>query len=305
MKNVFNTPAAFLSALLFLGHGSLQAAAPAASASSATTPAPAASSATSTAAAIPETLHPALFLVGDSIMKTGTPPGNFGPYGMGYEIIPLFDAKKIHVYNEGAGGRSSRGYIEEGLWAKVLARMQPGDYAIMMFGHNDAANSANYPDRTTVQGSGDNAKEIDSPVKPGTKETVHTYGWYLRQYVNDAKAKGVTLIVCSPVPRNQWVDGKVKRGFDGYAQWAADAAKASGAPFLDLNTITANKYDALGQDVTYDYFADTQHPTKAGAILNAHSVIEGLRQLKDMPLAQDLLPDAPAAASASAAPAKP
>ena len=86
------------------------------------------------------TLHPALFLVGDSITKTGTPPGDTGPWGMGYELIPLFDATKIHVYNEGAGGRSSRGYIEEGLWAKILARLQPGDFVFVMFGHNDSAN---------------------------------------------------------------------------------------------------------------------------------------------------------------------
>jgi hypothetical protein len=29
------------------------------------------------------TRHPALFLVGDSITKTGTPPGDTGPWGMG------------------------------------------------------------------------------------------------------------------------------------------------------------------------------------------------------------------------------
>ena len=72
------------------------------------------------AVAPPPTLHPALFLVGDSITKSGKLPGDSGPWGMGYEIIPMFDPAKIHVYNEGAGGRSSRSYVEEGLWAKVL-----------------------------------------------------------------------------------------------------------------------------------------------------------------------------------------
>src|SRR5437016_1820985 len=63
---------------------------------------------------------PTLFLVGDSIMKTGTGTGEKGPWGFGSEIIPLFDAAKIRVQNEGRGGRSSRGYIEEGLWAKIV-----------------------------------------------------------------------------------------------------------------------------------------------------------------------------------------
>ncbi len=234
------------------------------------------------------TLHPALFLVGDSITKTGTPPGDSGPWGMGYELIPLFDAVKIHVYNEGAGGRSSRGYIDEGLWAKILARMQPGDFVLVMFGHNDSANSANYPDRTTITGSGDETIQIGVGDK---RKTLHTYGWYLKQYVKDAEAKGAKVILCSPVPRNAWSDGKIKRGFDGYAQWAAEAAKASGAWFIDLNTIASDHYDALGQQKTAAYFNDFQHTKKIGARVNAACLVEGLKQLKACPIANDLAPN--------------
>ncbi len=235
------------------------------------------------------TLHPALFLVGDSIVKTGSGNGATGPWGWGSELIPLFDAAKIHVYNEGRGGRSSRGYIEEGAWAKILAKLAPGDFVILHFGHNDAKNSQNYPDRVTVTGNGDETKEIESPVTH-QKETIHSYGWYLRQYVKDAKARGATAIICASAPRNTWVDGKIKRGLDGYAQWAAEAAKASGALFVDLNTLAANHYDALGKEPAAKYFFDNQHTTKAGAKLNAEAVVEGLKQLKDCPLASDLAP---------------
>jgi lysophospholipase L1-like esterase len=238
----------------------------------------------------PATLHPALFLVGDSITKTGKPPGDRGPWGMGYEIIPRFDPAKIHVYNEAAGGRSSRGYMEEGLWAKILERVQPGDFVLIMFGHNDSANSTNYPDRTTITGGGEETTQVGLGDK---KKTVHTYGWYLRQYVKDAKARGATVILCSPVPRNTWIDGKIKRGFDGYAQWAADAAKSSGALFLDLNHLAADRFDALGQEQGAKDFVDSQHTTKAGARLNADAVVEGLKQMKDCPLAGYLGPGAP------------
>jgi lysophospholipase L1-like esterase len=234
----------------------------------------------------PATQHPALFLVGDSIMNTGTGTGATGPWGYGAELIPMFDAAKIHVYNEGRGGRSSRGYIEEGLWAKVLERVQPGDWILVQFGHNDAANSANYPDRISGKGSGEEMSEVAG--RDGAKKSVHSYGWYLEQYVKEAKAKGATVVILSPVPRNQWADGKIKRGFDGYVGWAADAAKASGALYVDLNGLVADRLDALGQPAASKLFNDTQHTTKAGAKINAECVVAGLRGLKDCPLVADL-----------------
>jgi lysophospholipase L1-like esterase len=238
---------------------------------------------------LPLTEHPALFLVGDSTMKTGTGTGERGPWGWGAEIGAFFDPAKIHVYNEGRGGRSSRGYIDEGAWGKVLGQLQPGDFVVVQFGHNDAANSANYPDRATINSNGEETVQIEVGDK---RQVIHTYGWYLRQYAKDAQAKGATLIICSPVPRNQWADGKIKRGFDGYAQWAAGAAKTAGAPFIDLNTIVCDRYDALGQETARSFFNDLQHTTKAGARLNAESVVAGIRQLKGCPLAQSLVTSA-------------
>lgn len=234
-----------------------------------------------TAVAPPTTLHPALFVVGDSIVKTGRGNGETGPWGWGSELIPLFDSAKIHVYNEGHGGRSSRGYIQEGLWSNIVERLAPGDFVLIHFGHNDARNSQNYPDRTTITGSGDETVEIGVGTK---RETIHTYGWYLRQYVKGARAKGATPIICSPAPRNIWMDGKIKRGLGGYARWAAEAANSSGALFLDLNSLAANRYDALGRQRAAGNFFDRQHTTKAGARLNAECVVEGLKRLKDCPL---------------------
>jgi rhamnogalacturonan acetylesterase len=229
--------------------------------------------------------HPALFLVGDSIMRTGTGDGERGPWGWGAELAAFFDATKIHVYNEGRGGRSSRGYIEEGAWAKVLAQLQPGDFVIVQFAHNDTANSANYPDRATINSGGEETVQVGVG---DARKIIHTYGWYLRQYVKDAKAKGATVIISSPVPRNQWSEGRIKRGFDGYAQWAREAAKSTGAPFIDLNSLGADRFDALGQEKTREVFNDVQHTRKAGARINAECVVEGIRRLKDLPLAAAL-----------------
>jgi len=240
--------------------------------------------------AAPPAEHPALFLVGDSTMRTGAGTGERGPWGWGAEIGAFFDPAKIHVYNEGRGGRSSRGYIDEGAWGRILEQLQPGDFVLVQFGHNDSANSANYPDRATINSSGEEQVEIGVGEK---RQIIHTYGWYLRRYAKDAQAKGAALIICSPVPRNQWTGGKIKRGFDGYAQWAADAAKAAGTPFINLNGIACDRFDALGQEATREYFNDFQHTTKPGARINAESVVAGIRQLEDCPLAGDLVPSRP------------
>lgn len=98
------------------------------------------------------------------------------------------------------------------------------------------------------------------------------------------------MILCSPVPRNQWIDGRIKRGFDGYAAWAAEAARAGGAFFIDLNSLASNRYDALGQEQSRTHFNDTQHTNKSGARVNAECVVEGLRQLSNCPLTASLLP---------------
>ena len=86
-----------------------------------------------------------------------------------------------------------------------------------------------------------------------------------------AKAAGVTPVVCSPVPRKTWKDGKVVRsGADSYAGWARQVATEEGVAFIDLNELTAARYDALGETAVNALFADAHtHTSRAGAELNA------------------------------------
>jgi lysophospholipase L1-like esterase len=156
----------------------------------------------------------------------------------------------------------------------------------MQFGHNDGGPLTGGRNRASIKGNGDEAQDVANPAT-GEKETVHSYGWYLRKYIADAKARGATAIVCSPIPRNMWKGEKVNRAGNDYGKWAAEAAKSGGALFIDLNQIIADKYDALGPDkVLAQYFtpADHTHTNADGAKLNAASVAEGIRRLKDCPL---------------------
>jgi hypothetical protein len=53
---------------------------------------------------------------------------------------------------------------------------------------------------------------------------------------------------------------------------------------VDLNALAADRYDALGQQAATLMFNDLQHTRKAGAKINAESVVAGLKLLKDCPL---------------------
>ena len=230
---------------------------------------------------------PTLFIIGDSTVKNGSGKGEGGWWGWGAPIAGFFDKAKINVENRALGGRSSRTYLTEGLWEKVLTGIKPGDFVLMQFGHNDGGSIADGDrPRASLKGNGDDSQEV-TVVKTGQKEVVHSYGWYLRKYITDAKAKGATPIVLSPVPRNMWKGGTVNRAANDYGKWAAEAAKAEGVTLIDLNEIVAKHYEAEGpQKVLAQYFtaADHTHTTVAGAKLNAASLVEGIKGLKNCKL---------------------
>ena len=147
--------------------------------------------------------------------------------------------------------------------------------------------------RGTIYGVGDESRTITN-LMTGRPEIVHTYGWYLRKYIADTRVKGATPIVCSPIPRKIWKDGKIVRNKDSYAGWAEQVAKAENAPFVDLNEIIAERYDALGLDKVNPLFGDAHtHTTAAGAELNAQCVIAGLKALTNDLLAPYLSEDKP------------
>lgn len=242
--------------------------------------------------------QPTLFLIGDSTVKNGSGRGDGGLWGWGQVLAPWFDGDRITIKNEAIGGRSSRTFLTEGRWDRVRAELRPGDFVLMQFGHNDGGElfDGDRP-RASLKGNGNETREGVVAIT-GQAETVHSYGWYLRRYIADAKAKGATPIVLSPVPRNIWHDGHVARASRDYGKWAAEAAQAGGAEFVDLNEIIARRYEEAGEaKVRAEYFnsADHTHTTEAGARVNAECVASGLL-VGNSPLAKFLA--APSAAHA-------
>jgi rhamnogalacturonan acetylesterase len=225
---------------------------------------------------------PTIHLIGDSTVKNGSGKGEGGLWGWGDYLHTQFDTSKISIRNWALGGRSSRTFISEGLWENILAKLKSGDYVLIQFGHNDSSPvNDNSRARGTLKGTGEETEEIDN-ILTKKHEIVHAFGWYIRKYISDAKAKGAIPVVCSPVPRNIWENGKVLRASEDYGKWAKESAQAEKADFIDLNEIIAAKYDPLGEnEVTAKFFlTDHTHTNETGAIINARAVAEGIKQLK-------------------------
>lgn len=232
---------------------------------------------------------PVLYIIGDSTVKNGDGTGKDTLWGWGSLIHPFFDSTKIDIQNHAIGGRSTKTFITDKRWDKILSNLKKGDFVLIQFGHNDASpldDTARA--RGTLKGIGDDSIEIYNPIKK-IKEVVHTYGWYLRKFVNETKEKGGIPIICSLVPRNNWEMGKVNRSKD-YRVWAEQIAEETGAYFIDLNNNIADRYDDLGEVAVNKFFPkDHTHTNKDGALLNTQVVIEAIRNNKFKGLRKFLL----------------
>jgi lysophospholipase L1-like esterase len=227
---------------------------------------------------------PILFLVGDSTVHNSGP----GLKGWGDVISNHFDLARISVQNHARGGRSSRTFQTQGWWSNVLAIARPGDFVMIQLGHNDggALNDTNRA-RGTIGGLGEEATNIVNALtlRP---EVVHTYGWYMRKYIVDARDKGMTPVICSPVPRvpKQTVVAGMESP-DRYVAWSREVAVSRNADFIDLNGIILSRYIGMTPaEIKTNYFTpqDNTHFSQTGAELNAACVVEGLRRLTNCPL---------------------
>lgn len=229
------------------------------------------------------TAAPVLFLIGDSTVKNGKGNGDNDQWGWGSFFEQFFDSTRVSVENHALGGRSSRTFFTENLWDKVLPGIQAGDYLFIQFGHNDGGSLNTGRARASLKGIG-NESETVIMERNGGPETVYTFGHYLRIYIRQAKAKGAYPVVLSPTPANLWTDGKMNRMTDTYTKWAKEVAAQENVPFIDLNNLTAQKCEALGQAKVKELYKDNVHTTRDGALMNGQSVIEGLVALPDFGL---------------------
>lgn len=194
-----------------------------------------------------------IYLIGDSTMADYT--GDYDPgkdymkvrypiTGWGQVFQPFFTKDSLEALKPGIttdsvavidrahGGRSTRTFFQEGRWRYVYEHLQPNDYVIMQFGHNDG--SEKHPERyVNIQG----------------------YKEFLRLFVSQTQQKGGNPVIVTPVARNYpWKDGILENVHGEYWQAPIDIAKEMNVPYIDLNKLSMEYFTKKGQDFTANHY---------------------------------------------------
>lgn len=229
---------------------------------------------------------PMVFTTGDSTMKN-TDRDEDGMWGWGAVAQSVFDESKCTVVNAGMAGRSTRTFLYEGRWDKVYNSLEPGDFVLIQFGHNDIGGIDRDKERGVIA-SADDTCHVYRMQSNGQYKVIYSFGWYLKKFIQDVREKGATPILLSLTPRNEWPGGKIERRNDTYGRWYRQVVDETGVEFVDVHNITADYFDSIGRDATAPYYKqDHTHTSKQGALRNAQSVAEGLRAISS-PLAKYL-----------------
>ena len=232
---------------------------------------------------------PVVFITGDSTVKN-TDRDSADMWGWASQAHRIFDAAKITWINCAMAGRSTRTYVREKRWEKVYNDLQPGDFVLIQFGHNDLGELGRGKHRGTIPSVADTS--IVSRVNTGKEvynEVVYSFGWYLRKMIDDCRQKGATPILVSLTPRNEWTNGHIERR-QNYLDMYHAVAEETGCEVVDLHNITADALDGIGQEAARDFYCrDHTHTSLRGARLNALGVAIGLKR-NHSSLAPYLLP---------------
>ena len=225
-----------------------------------------------------------VFMIGDSTMANKDTTGGKQERGWGMVLQQYFD-NHVVVDNHAVNGRSSKSFINEGRWDKVLAKIKPGDYVFIQFGHNDEKPQ---PERHTDPGS--------------------TFDDNLRKFVNETRSKGGIPVLFNAVVRRNFAlkvqkndDDEKLRNLDAksgnnvlegdtlydthgdYRFSPANVAKEMGVVFIDANAITHELEQGLGREASkklHMIFAPGEHPSLPnGRWDNTHYNIYGANQV--------------------------
>ena len=211
-------------------------------------------------------------LIGDSTMADKSEPEINPEHGWGQVLHEFFD-DHVTVVNYARNGRSTKSFIDEGLWNEVLSDLQAGDYVFIQFGHNDQ-------------------KDHD-PKRYTNPYTV--YRANLIRYVQDTRNKGgIPVLLSSIVRRNFNEYGTLIDTHGVYPFIVRDVARDLNVDFVDMQLKSEELVTSLGKEASKELYLwygpgvyykypegkeDNTHFTRKGALEMARLAVEGLAEI--------------------------
>ncbi len=213
-----------------------------------------------------------IHMIGDSTMANKDNPETNPEFGWGQVLQTYFDTNQVTIQNYALNGRSSKSFIGEGHWDKVMAALQPGDYVFIQFGHNDQKYKS--PDRYTNPYTG--------------------YRANLTKYVQESRSKGaIPVLFTSTVRRKFNEQGTLEDTHGAYPFVVRDVSRDLDVPFIDMQWKSEQLVTSLGVEDSKSLYLwlepgesdrfpdgreDNTHFCKHGALAMAGLAVEGIKE---------------------------
>lgn len=214
-----------------------------------------------------------IWLIGDSTISIKEIKA-YPETGWGMPFAHFFDSTVI-VENRAKNGRSTKSFIEEGLWKPVVNNLQEGDYVFIQFGHND-----------------------EGKEKVGRYTTPAEFKTNLAKYINESRNKKAIPVLITPVARRTFDStGKIKESHPLYSDAVSDVAKQLNVPLIDLDAKSMALYQQMGREASkylFNYLQPGEHPNyPEGKTDNTHFSELGARKIAQIVLSEirNILPE--------------
>lgn len=187
-----------------------------------------------------------VFYIGDSTVQLNK-IDTYPQTGMS-QTLYLYLADHVQVMPHGKNGRSTKSFLDEGLFELVRQEMQTGDFLLIQFGHNDE--------------------------KPDALRHTEPYGSYqehLRGYIRAARQAGAYPVLVTPIARRLFDEnGAFLPGSHGqYPDAVRQLGAAEQVPVADLTALTEEFLSQLGDEPSKPLFVwpvDNTHLKYEGAV---------------------------------------
>lgn len=205
-----------------------------------------------------------VYLAGDSTCAPKS-ASDRPKYGWG-EKFEQFLIKKTTVDNKAVGGKSTKTYISDGYWTKLLSALRSGDVVLIQFGHNDESTNSSDDRGTTPQ----------------------QYYDYLCKMIKDVKGKDAVPVILTPICRHKFSNGTPVYTHQTYPDMAKKAAADHSVTLLDIEQLTYEWLARLGEEdaklrymMSVEGSNDTTHLTELGASEIAEIVADAMKACSD------------------------